>query len=92
MSDELRDRLALAWGLLCHMMVDRSDPSLSLASEARRQIGVVLTKEDKARGIEAARQRMQLIRVSPPLIDEDALRAAAVRDIRDIRYKGETDA
>jgi hypothetical protein len=73
MSDDA-DRVALAWGLLWHMKIDRSDPSLLLASEARMRIGGLLTKEQKAAGIQAARDRMKLMRVEPPLIDQEVIK------------------
>lgn len=80
MSDDPRDmiaadRLALAWGLLWHMHIDRSSHNLLLASEARRQVGGTLTKEQKARGIELARDRMKRMRVDPPLIDWKTIEA-----------------
>ena len=75
MTDEETKRLSMAWGLLWHMRIDRSDPSLLLASEARVQVGNLLTKDQKGRGIDAARDRMKTMRVDPPLIDFAAIEA-----------------
>ena len=75
MIENMTDRLALAYGLLWNMKIDRSDPSLLLASEARRAVGGLLTMEQKGEGIEAARRRMKVMRVDPPLIDKEVLEA-----------------
>jgi hypothetical protein len=75
MIENMTDRLALAYGLLWNMKIDRSDPSLLLASEARRAVGGLLTMEQKAEGIDAARRRMKVMRVDPPLIDKEVLEA-----------------
>ena len=61
------DALALAYGLLWHMWIDRRDPNLKLASEARTQISNATCgdKTIRARGIELARKRMKQMRVEP---------------------------
>lgn len=75
MIENMTNRLALAYGLLWNMKIDRSDPSLLLASEARRAVGGLLTMEQKAEGIDAARRRMKAMRVDPPLIDKAVIEA-----------------
>lgn len=59
--------LALAYGLLWHMEIDRRDPNLRLASEARTQISNAISgdKTIRARGIEMARKRMKQMRIAP---------------------------
>ncbi len=57
MADE-EDRgalLRLAYGLLWHMEIDRADENLKLASEARRALFTVLTKDERADGIARAK-------------------------------------
>lgn len=75
--ERLRDASAMAYGLLWHMYIDRRDPNLRLASEARTQVSSALSMDVKGRGIADSRVRMKSMRVSPPLedgIDPDILR------------------
>lgn len=45
----------LAYGLLWHMHIDREDDNLALASDARKALMEVLSKDDQLRGIDAAK-------------------------------------
>jgi hypothetical protein len=67
MTDKPRDSLALAYGLLWHMANDRRDPNLRIASEARMHLSNGLTREEKMRGIEAARERLGIMKVPTDL-------------------------
>lgn len=50
-----RSALNLAYGLLWHMRIDRDNPNLRLASDARRALSSVLSKDDKIDGITRAK-------------------------------------
>ncbi len=45
----------LAYGLLWHMEIDRNGDNLWLASEARKALLAVMSKDDQLRGIDAAK-------------------------------------
>jgi hypothetical protein len=47
--------LRLAYGLLWHMRIDRRDDNLRLASDARRALLAVLSKDEQADGIARAK-------------------------------------
>jgi hypothetical protein len=49
------DAVRLAYGLLWHMRIDNRDPNLKLASDARKALLTVLSKDDQLRGIDAAK-------------------------------------
>lgn len=49
------EAMRLAYGLLWHMNIDRSDPNLRLASDARRALLAVMSSEEMADGIARAK-------------------------------------
>jgi hypothetical protein len=49
------DAASLAYGLLWHMQIDREDDNLRLASDARKALLSVMSKDDQLRGIDAAK-------------------------------------
>jgi hypothetical protein len=49
------DAVNLAYGLLWHMQIDREDDNLRLASDARKALLSVMSKDDQLRGIDAAK-------------------------------------
>lgn len=55
MNDEVSAAMQLAYGLLWHMSIDREDPNLALASDARKALLSILSKDDQVRGIMAAK-------------------------------------
>ena len=54
-----RDRILLAYGLLWHAPIDRATWVGLLASEAREELLVTITREDQSRGIGLAKKVMQ---------------------------------
>lgn len=54
-TDTVADAVRLAYGLLWHMHIDRNDDNLRLASDARKALLAVLSKDDQLRGIDAAK-------------------------------------
>lgn len=55
MSQSTEQGIQLAYGLLWHMRIDRNDPNLALASDARKALLSVMSKDDQLRGINAAK-------------------------------------
>jgi hypothetical protein len=51
----ITDAVTLAYGLLWHMQIDREDDNLRLASDARKALLGVMSKDDQLRGIDAAK-------------------------------------
>jgi hypothetical protein len=55
MSKTPMTAIQLAYGLLWHMTIDNHDPNLKLASDARKALLAVMSKDDQLRGIDAAK-------------------------------------
>ena len=53
--DATLEAVRLAYGLLCHMRIDTTDDNLKLASDARKALLAVISKDDQLRGIDAAK-------------------------------------
>lgn len=63
-----RERFALAYGLLWHMSIDRRQPNLAVASDARTQISNGLRVREMQGGIVAARNRITQMGFSPDMM------------------------
>lgn len=70
------DAVRLAYGLLWNMHIDRRHPNLRVASDARTQLSNALSRDDKKRGIEMARDRLKAMKVTPPIYRVEDLFAA----------------
>lgn len=53
----ITEQTALAYGLLWRMQIDRRDPNLCLASDARKTLLLMLNTEQQAQGISNAHSR-----------------------------------